>query len=333
MKKTTFVFTILFTLCFGSCQSEETKQIEQGKKKVVIITPMTHPSLDQSINGFLVGLAEMGFSEEKIIIKRLNASGRLEEIPSLAKQAVSMKASVVFVLSTPAAAQVIKITNPEKVPMVYTAVTDPIKSQIITNMNQSETFATGVSDRYPVAEQVKIFKIFQPTMKNAAVLYNPTEENSRILVEKTISELSIREVQCSRFEVTSASQITAETKRALKNNDCIIVNGDNLVIENLNSVIAICTKEKKPLFVGDPESVRNGAVTTVGPSYFGIGRTAGRKAADVLNGVDVRTIPSEDPRSFDYIVNTKAATLMGLKIPSDFWETRDVWESRHSVEK
>ncbi|GEM_PF-186996 len=297
------------------------------KPRIFIVTPMSHSSLDQSMKGFLRGLREKGYGRDKVEIEMMNAGGDYSRIPVLVKQAVSKKPALVFAVTTPAASQAVEVTDKARIPLVYAAVTDPVAAGIVTGMEASETLATGVSDRYPVREQVKVFVSLFPKMARAALLYNPSEENSRRLVGQTIEHLRDRGVRGERYAVQLASEIKGQAQKALKECDCLIVNGDNLVTEHLKTVVTLCRDHKKPLFVGDPESVKEGAIAAVGPSYHDMGRRAGHKAAQVLGGRPVQEIPSEYPTSFHYVVNPRAAEGMGVKIPQAFWMIRDLWES------
>ena len=331
MKKL-FIWNLLmltvFSLVFISCQKAEAMKSDSHKMyKIVIITPLSHPSLDQAIDGFIKGLNEKGFDKGKINFEVMNANGDFAKIPSLTKSAILKQPNLIFVLTTPAASTAIKITNKANIPLVYTAVTDPVAAGIVTSMDKSETLATGVSDRYPVKKQIKLFLSILPGMKSCGILYNPSEENSRILVRQTIEAMSEYNINCVKYEIKNASEIPAQTQKILASHDCVIVNGDNLATENLSIIINLCIKNKKPLFVGDPNSVRNGAVATVGPNYYSLGLKSGLKAAQILNGESPKSIPSEYPTEFDYIINTKAAKDMGIKIPASFWESREIWES------
>lgn len=328
------IFVSLFIIIFLSCKQQynEKNDLKDSDSlfNIITITPLSHPSLDQSIDGFIRGLSEKGFDKKKINFEVMNANSDFSKISSLTKSALAKHPDLIFVLTTPAASAAIKITNAANIPMVYTAVTDPVSAGIVTDMDKSETLATGVSDRYPVDEQVKVFLSVLPTMKNCGIIYNPSEENSQILVRQTINAMSKNNIECVKYEINNVSEISSQVKQILSSHDCIIVNGDNLATENLSTIINLSIKMKKPLFVGDPDSVKNGAVATVGPSYYSIGVKSGYKAAQILNGVSPKLIPSEYPTSFDYIINTQAAKKMGVNIPSLFWETRGIWESSAS---
>lgn len=319
---------VLFTLIFAGFQPEESSASDSSRlHKIITITPLSHPSLDQAIDGFIQGLSEKGFDKSKIELEVINANADFSKISSLTKSAIAKHPDLIFVLTTPAASAAVQITNEAGIPLVYAAVTDPVSTGIVTGMDKSETLATGVSDRYPVDEQIKVFLAVLPGMKSCGILYNPSEENSRILVRQTVEAMTRHNINCVQYEISNSSEIPSQTKQILNDHDCIIVNGDNLATENLSTIIDLCIKMKKPLLVGDPESVRRGALATVGPSYYSIGIRSGFKAAQILKGESPKSIPSEYPTSFDYIINTQAAKNMGVTIPPSFWESREIWES------
>jgi putative ABC transport system substrate-binding protein len=294
---------------------------------ISIIMPSTHPSLSQAIDGFRQGLQEAGYGEKLIDLRIDNAGGKYQNIAPLVETAIARKPALFFVLTTPAASEAIRLTTKAGIPLVYTAVTDPVEAKIVTSMQRSDTLATGVSDRYPVPEQVRIFLLLMPAMKSAGILLNPQEGNSRFLAQQTAQELQKRNVQATKYELTNLTELSSRVQQALAADDCVIVNGDNFVVQNLAEVINACSRQKKPLFVGDPDSVRKGAIATVGPSYFALGRQAGHQASRILKGEDVRTIPSEYPAQFDYVVNVSAAKAMGITIPGTFWAERRLWTS------
>jgi putative ABC transport system substrate-binding protein len=164
-------------------------------------------------------------------------------------------------------------------------------------------------------------------MRTAAILLNPKEENSIILATETQTYLSARGIKVRQYFVNSTSEIAPRAAEAAIDNDALIVNGDNLIVENIGVVVNTCIDKHRPLFVGDPDSVKKGAIATVGPSYYQMGRQAGFKTAQILNGTPAGSIPSDTPSAFDYIINTQAAKAMHLTIPSSIWDTRNIWTS------
>jgi putative ABC transport system substrate-binding protein len=323
------LIVVLFS-CATGCKQHSG---HAGKHIIRIVTPVTHPSLDETIRGFMDGLAENGFSRNELDLRpdsavpALNANGDFSAITMNIRSALADNPELIFVLSTPAATQAAPLAAEKNVPLVYAAVTDPVKAHIVSSMAKSDTLATGVSDRYPVDKQVELFLQLQPGMRTAAILLNPKEENSNILAAETQAHLTERGVKVRQYFVNSTSEITPRAAEASIDNDALIVNGDNLIVENIGAVVNVCIDNHRPLFVGDPDSVKKGAIATVGPSYYQMGRQAGFKAAQILKGKPAGSIPSDSPSAFDYIINTQAAKAMHLNIPSSIWDTRNIWIS------
>ena len=171
MKSLTRVGCILaIALISSSCDRNEASSPVVEKKTVTIITLLSHPSLNRTIEGFQLGLKDNGYNDSNLEIKVENALGDLDRVPALAKLAVEENRSLVFALTTPAASAAVQITNPAKIPLVYSAVTDPVTAKIVTSMDSSTTYATGVSDRYDVEKQVKFFKRIMPGLNKLGIL-------------------------------------------------------------------------------------------------------------------------------------------------------------------
>jgi putative tryptophan/tyrosine transport system substrate-binding protein len=329
---------LVFAIGCSSCNSSHSRA-GSGIHTIRIVTPVSHPSLDETIRGFLDGLAEKGYPRNTLDLRpdtdvpALNANGDFSAIAPTINSALADKPELIFVVTTPAASQAAKIAAEHHVPLVYAAVTDPVKAGIVSSLTKSSTAATGVSDLYPVDKQVELFIRLLPTLRSAGIILNPKEENSTILASATENELSKHHIVVRRYAVNTTSDIVPRALQAVSENDALIVNGDNLTVQNISAVVNICIEKHRPLFVGDPDSVKKGAVATVGPSYYQMGKEAGYKAALILQGVPAGSIPSNTPTKYDYIINTHSASAMGLNIPEDIWSTRDIWISPASLTK
>lgn len=299
-----------------------------GNPVIYTLKPMAHPSLDEALQGFYQGLQRKGWLPRRATIRHLDAGGDFSRLAGLARTAVTGGASLVFALTTPAAKQAVAVTDPAGVPLVYAAVTDPVEAGVVTSLEGSRTRATGVSDRYPVEEQVRLFALLRAGMQRAGIIFNPAEGNSLILVRRTEKALAGHGASAHRYRVETAAEVPAAAQKAAAENDCVIVNGDNLATRHLAAVAWACREAETPLFVGDVASVAQGAVASVSPNYRHIGLVAGLQAARILEGEEPGRIPSALPQRFDYAVNPRAARSAGLAIPPELWLERDLWVSR-----
>ncbi len=309
-------------LCAGACALGNPAD---AGRRVCMVRPLDHPSLGAAIEGFRARLMA-ALPKNGVVFRAYNAGGNLALVPDLLAQTVRDRCNLVFVLTTPAAQAARSLVATKGIPVVYTAVTDPVGAGIVRSMDGDPLPITGVTDLFPVDAQVKLFLAADPSARSAALLYNPTEQNSQVLVARTEAALRARGIAVTRDTALNAAAVPLAAEAAARTADMLIINGDNTFTEGLEAVIAAAERARKPLFVGDPESVRRGAVATVSPDYELLGQEAADKAYIILAGKrQAGEIPSENPTSYSQYVNVGAAQRMGLQLPLAFFQSARVW--------
>lgn len=296
-----------------------------GAYRVCIVTPLDHPSLGAAIDGFRSRLTA-ALPRNSIAFQSYNAGGDMARVADLLNQTIRHRCGLVFVVTTPAAQIARNVVAGRGIPVVYTAVTDPVGAGIVQSMNGDTLPITGVTDLFPVEAQIRLFLAADPAARSAAILYNPREQNSQVLVAKTEAALRARGIAVSGHTATDPQAVPDVARAAAQAADMLIVNGDNLFTGELDAVIAAAEAARKPLFVGDPESVRRGGVATVGPDYHMLGERAADKAYVILTARRTAgEIRSDDPTSYGYYINVRAARRMGLQLPLGAFESAPVW--------
>ncbi|HAQ40631.1 MAG TPA: BMP family ABC transporter substrate-binding protein, partial [Clostridiales bacterium] len=134
-----------------------------------------HPALVAARQGFMDQMKSQGvnvkFSEQ-------NAQGDIANAQMIAGKFVKDDVDLIFTiatLSSQAAKQAIEGTN---IPMVFTAVTDPVFSQLVTDMDVTDKNITGVVDAAPVKENLELFRELKQDIKTIGIIYNIGESNS-----------------------------------------------------------------------------------------------------------------------------------------------------------
>ncbi len=296
-----------------------------GGTRVCIVSPLDHPSLGAAIEGFRTRLLA-AMPRNSIAFQTFNAGGDQSQVPDLLNQTIRHRCTLDFVVTTQAAQMARHMVAERGIPVVYTAVTDPVGAGIVQSMSGDTLPITGVTDLFPVDAQIALFLAADPKAKSAAIMFNPREQNSQVLVAKTEAALKARHIATARYTATQPDSVAEVARRAAQAADMLIVNGDNLFTGGLDAVVAAAEAAHKPLFVGDAESVRRGGVATVGPDYRLLGEKAADKAYVVLSGKRTAgQIASEDPTSYSYYINVRAAQRMGLQLPLGTFEAAPVW--------
>ena len=322
-----FVLTLFVLIILGCKQNSN---IPQSQIKIGVFSPLYHPSLDAEIQGFREGLRNNGYNEGlNLDIEYVNGGGEFDKLDQLLETLYSKKKQLIFVVTTPAASRSALFCKKYGTPTVYGAVTDPVSAKIVESMDSSTYPICGVSDRYPVGAQCDFFSLFfkVPSKTKCAILFSPTEQNSQILSAQTDSIMKLKGFISERIMVHKIEELSNIVELEVKINDMIIVNGDNAIAEKMSLVSSICQKYKKPLFIGDPLNVTNGALAALGPNYYSMGIDAAAKAVRILKGEKAGSIPSTYPTSFDYAINSQMASVLPFQISDSVWSSCPVWKS------
>ena len=105
-------------------------------KEIGVLQLVQHTALDQANEGFVAGLKEKGYEDGKNIkIEQQNANGKIDVANQISGQFVSNKKDLIFSIATPAVQAAYNATK--DIPIVFTAVTDPVDAGIAKDWKSS----------------------------------------------------------------------------------------------------------------------------------------------------------------------------------------------------
>lgn len=262
-----------------------------GKKAditVGILQVNTHDALDKAKNGFIDTLKDWAKSKGKTIAFDVkNAVGDTNNETSLAKSIVASKPDLVLGISTSSATKL--ANNTTKIPVLFTAVTDPSSVGLAGRAN-----VTGTSDMNPVEAQIALLRKIVPDCKKIAFLYNPGEANSETQVKRAKAVCDEAGIKYADYTVDSASNVSA-VAASVSGVDAVYIPTDNLLASNMSSVKSKITVDKKlPVIVGEEGLCAVGGLATVGINYYRLGVQTAEIAIKILEGKKTSDIPIEN---------------------------------------
>ena len=290
-------------------ESKSSGNAGTGSKKyrIGITQIVSHPALDSAREGFKAAFKEAGINAE---FDEKNANGETTNSNLIANNFVSSKEDLIFAIATNAAQSASQATN--DIPVVFAAITDPQSAGILKNN------VTGVSDRMDVKQQLELLKKIAPNTKNVGVIYNSSEQNSKIQVEdlkKAAKELGLNIVEKS---VVQANEIPQAVDNLVREADAIYLPTDNLVASVVSLITEKATAAKKIVFGAEAAHVKGGALITQGVSYYEIGKEAGKMAIEILkNGKNPSEIKFKTMPLSEIEVNEKTLAALGISLPED----------------
>ncbi|MGM0369168.1 MAG: ABC transporter substrate-binding protein [Bacillota bacterium] len=305
---------ILLMIVVVGCSTDQQTETEKDKIEIGVIQIVEHSALDSARNGFKDFLSEQGYEEgTDVVYDYQNAQGDMSTAQTIAKSFSQKDLDLILAIATPtsqAVANSIKDT-----PILITAVTDPKSAGLVEDMEQPGANLTGTSDLTPVGKQLDLFNKLERDTKEIGILYNSGETNSvflKDLAKEKAEELGLKLIEAP---VTSSSEVYQTAQSLVGRVDGIYVPTDNTIVSAIQSVIKVTNNNDLPLIVADNNSVKEGALATLGIDYYKLGEQTGAMAQEVLNGANPGEIPIQRIEDADLILNLEAAEKTNIEVP------------------
>jgi putative tryptophan/tyrosine transport system substrate-binding protein len=281
---------------------------------VAVTAIVEHPALDAARDGVRDELKAGGYEEGKNLkFVYESAQGEPSTAVQIAQKFVGENPSVIVPISTPSAQAVVNATS--EIPVVFTAVTDPLGAKLVGDMMKPGGNVTGMSDLSPIKKHLELIKEITPNATKIGVPYNPGEANSVTLLgllKQYAPDMGLEIVEAA---APTSADVLAATQSLVGKVDVIYVPTDNTIVSALESVIKVGTDNQIPVYAGDTDSVPRGAIAALGFNYYDVGRQTGKIVLRVLNGEKPGDIPVEGVEITELYVNPGAAKAMGVTIP------------------
>lgn len=321
MKKRLAVLLSGAMLLLAACGGGSDQASGEKKEKTVkigITQIVEHPSLDAAREGFIEALKDAGYEEGKNLkLDYQNAQGDMNNNMSIAQKLVSDKNDLILAIATPSAQSAIQATK--DIPILFTAITDPVGAELVESLEKPGGNATGTSDTHPdaIKNTIAAIKKFIPDAKKVGIIYNNGEPNSVVNVKHAKEALEAAGLEAVESTISTSSEVKQAAESMVGRVDVLYIPKDNTVVAALESVITVANDKDIPTFVGEGDSVKRGAFASYGFDYHDLGYTTGKMAVEILKGKKPSDMPVGFPENLELIVNKKAAEEEGITLTEE----------------
>lgn len=281
----------------------------EEKFRIGISQLADHPALDDARRGFEAGLKELGVNAE---IDYQNAQGDIPTSLSISQKFVKDKVDLIYAIATPAAQSAKQTTS--DIPVLFSAVTDPVKAEIVLDWNNVGGNITGTSDMAPTASQLKMFKQIDPSIKTIGILYNTGESNSEIQIEEVKNLAPNEGLQLVTVGISSVNELPQAITSIIKKVDALYMITDNMVAASVELISKVTIENKIITVSAEETQVRGGILITNGLSYYELGKQTATMAKEILvDKKDVSNIPVGLAEKTVTTINEKTLEALGLE--------------------
>jgi putative ABC transport system substrate-binding protein len=275
------------------------------------------PRRDQ-LDGFHRGLKETGFvAGQNVTILKRGADDHYDRLPTLAAELVRQPVTVIATVGGPVAALAAKAAT-TTIPIVFAAVSDPVKSGLVTGLNRPGGNVTGNAGLTIEldAKRLEILGELAPAATLVGALVNPNrpgvdiqEQDLRAAAKTAGRELVVLSTGDSRA-LDAAFATLAERKIT-----ALLVGADPFFNNNRQQIVVLAARHAMVAVYQWREFPAEGGLVSYGPNlseaYYQSGLYVGR----ILKGEKPADLPVTQPTKFELVINLKTARAIGLTVP------------------
>ncbi len=298
---------------------ETTASEVSGSYTIGINQFAVHGSLDNCREGFLEGLAEEGFVEGKnLTVLYENAQTDGGTATQINTNFVAKNVNLICGIATPSAQSAYSVAKKSNIPVIFTAVTDPVAAELANADGTPVGEITGTSDKLPVKKQLEMIRKVLPEAKTIGILYTTSEVNSISTIAEYKQAAPEYGFTIEDVGISSIADVPLAADSLVSKVDCISNLTDNTVVQSLSVVLDKANNAKIPVFGSEIEQVKNGCLATVGLDYVELGKQTGKMAASILKGEKKASeLNFEVIEEASFYGNTKVANDLGITLPQD----------------
>lgn len=326
MKKMMVMFMLavgIFALagCGGSSESErandsEGNDTENGKKLTVGIIQMAdNGAFTEMREGFIQQMRDKGYDESKMEIIAKNAQGDATNLNTIAQEMVNRNVDLIATIATPATQAVVNMNS--DIPVVFIAVSDPVKAGVITDMEKPDKNATGTSNKIPVSDIFNLADKLTPGIKTYGIMYNTSEVNAVNTAKDAMAYLDSVGLKYVESVVTNSSEIQAAAETLVGKVDAIFVPNDAMIQSAMPLVAQVAREAKIPVYGSSAVMVETGAFATTAISDTEIGAISADMAIEHLEGKAIADIPAKVMGPNRTVVNKTTMEALGITLADD----------------
>ena len=315
------LLTFSLAACSGGTAAPAASASPAAKTlKVGILQYAPHPSLDNCYKGIVQGLADAGYVDgQNITIDYQNGNGEKETNDLISSNFVTNGYDLIVAIATPSALSAYSAAKDAGIPVVFSAVSDPLSAGLVESLDAPNTGATGTSDSLNLEGQMAMIRAFLPDAKTIGILYTTSEPNS-VTHLKRFQELAPKYgFTIEAVGITDASEVASGAASLVaKGVDCVNNFTDNNVVNNLSVLLNATDAAGIPVFGSEEEQVKNGCVASETLDYVALGVTTGRMAAEVLKGGDIKTMPVSVVSDSKPVYSAANCAKFGIELPDAY---------------
>lgn len=312
MKK--IIALALVLLCFAGCFASCGQNKKENEFVIGICNYVDDASLNQIVDNIQSRLAELG--QEKNVtftVKLQNCQADSNVMNQIIENFKNDKVDLMIGVATPVAMAMQAATENSGIPVVFSAVSDPVSAGLVETLDKPGENITGTSDFLDATAVMNLMFAANPEIQKVGLLYDVGQDSSKTAIETAKRYLQSKGVTVvEKTGRTNDELIQAAQNLVAEKVEAIFTPTDNTVMKAELAIYEILADAKIPHYTGADSFALNGAFLGYGVDYANLGKETANMVCEIL--VDKKPVSSMNVRTFDNgtaTINTEICEKLG----------------------
>jgi putative ABC transport system substrate-binding protein len=268
------------------------------------------------VAGFVQRLAELGWINGRTVTIEFRwAEGRSDRYVEIAAEFVRLKVDVIVTTagSPTAAAKQATAT----IPIVFTAIGDPIGAGLVASLARPGGNATGLSMQESdiVGKRLELLRAIVPDLRRLAVMGNIGAPGAVTGMQQVEAAARMVGLDVVTSGIRGANDLEPAFEALKGHADALYIVTDPLMGSNRVRLVILALGARLPTMNVFREYVDAGGLISYGVSFTHMFRRAAEYVDKILRGTKPGDIPVEQPTQFELVINRTTAKVLGLEVP------------------
>jgi putative ABC transport system substrate-binding protein len=231
------------------------------------------------------------------------------------QELVNSDVDMIVPIATPAAQAAMASTK--TIPIVFSAVSNPVEAGLVTSFDATTGNITGVSNSIPIEDIFALAAKVTPKAKVFGFVYNSSEINSTSGIERAKAYCAKHGLQYKEATITGTADVQQAASSLVGQVDAFFTPNDNTVASAMAVYVKVATDAKLPIYAGADSMVKDGALATVGIDYVKLGKQTAAMIMRIVNGQTIKENHVEQVAEYANMINMGTANKLGITISDE----------------
>jgi len=307
---------LILTLSLSACGGKE----DPGKSdasvyKIGICNYVDDASLNQIVENIQKRLAAIGEGKGVTFdIKLQNCNADDTVMEQIISDFIARDVDLMIGVATPVAMKMQAATEDNKIPVVFSAVSDPVSAQLVDSLKTPGSNLTGTSDYLDTNAVMDLIFAANPDVKKIGFLYDQGQDSSTTPIAHAKEYLDAKGIEYVERTGTNNDEVLLAAQALVADGvDAVFTPTDNTIMTAELSIYETFIEAGIPHYTGADSFALNGAFLGYGVDYANLGVETANMVADILlEGKDPASLAVKEFDNGTATVNTETCQALGL---------------------